>query len=966
MNKLITLFAVLLLSTFSVGQVFINTSGGVQPSGASYAGYFGDYLRGGTKVRADTTQRNLIPLWYRDTTTLLVYTISDTSYWILRGGVSNSDWLKISKSFIGYAKDTTAWHIGGDYVPGIQRIGNLSGGLELYSGSKFWYFDSDGFLSTSFSGPDAFFINANDGGSIFANSIKTNYDSTNEAVLRNIRFPTDTIYKDLNTAANPPIGTARINFKNGIPYYNSGTGWTAFGGGGGSTYPSGIEGSIQYKHGSSFSGRSGFIIDTVNNILNAIKINPANIGSSYVPVMASDNSGLVNGQLKDNHYDGSADILQYGLDNSMNHRAINIYAETYAEMDFITNGYLNGYKMGERPGGFAFNNYSNNQNIFLLADDATNDGYAAFSIGEGTKTGLAGPVVIGSSYYGYADPSYPLKVEGDGLFTGYSTATGFKTTTGTSSQVLTADGGITAISGLVFNTSADYTIDGQFTFRTDAIGSDGSNYATQNFVTGTNWYNGNAQVGSADVATNAVSADYATSAGTLNSEWSTSGGNLVPVGGEGGVYGNSFTINGYTGAINFDNGAITSEGSGNITAHSFKVNGGTGAGFLKDNGSIDFNNYLKPVDTTGIRPQLVAGSNMTITGTYPTLTINGTTTTGLSSGTVLFANNNRIDGSPSSFYFDSINFRLGIGTVYGNVTTLVPTLYSNTRPSPYICTTNAGSSGANPDNTYQTWSLTGYSTYATVALNPSPSNPLYTTIYLGSSYIANAYDMITHSVRSQLPYKWKILGSNDSTNWTVLDDKTFDLAINTTYTFTFDNTTYYSYYRYVITEGSGHPYCTFGVIHLKNITNAHVTPLAKNHIYTSSATEKGQIIQGVTSQTANLSEWSDNTGTVLSSVDANGNINTNKNINLSSGSKLNIATGTNASIGTATLSSGTVTVNTTAVTTNSIILLTYQNCSSCGTPYISNRVATSTIGTSFTITSTNGSDASLIAYQIIN
>ena len=80
------------------------------------------------------------------------------------------------------------------------------------------------------------------------------------------------------------------------------------------------------------------------------------------------------------------------------------------------------------------------------------------------------------------------------------------------------------------------------------------------------------------------------------------------------------------------------------------------------------------------------------------------------------------------------------------------------------------------------------------------------------------------------------------------------------------------------------------------------------------------------------------------------------------GNKILIATGSNASVGTATLSSGTITVNTTAVTANSIILLTPQNCSNCGTVYISSRTA----NTSFAITSTNVLDGSIIAYQIIN
>lgn len=79
-------------------------------------------------------------------------------------------------------------------------------------------------------------------------------------------------------------------------------------------------------------------------------------------------------------------------------------------------------------------------------------------------------------------------------------------------------------------------------------------------------------------------------------------------------------------------------------------------------------------------------------------------------------------------------------------------------------------------------------------------------------------------------------------------------------------------------------------------------------------------------------------------------------------SKINQATGTNKALNTVTLSGGTATVNNTLVTANSIISLTYQNCSNCGTAYISAKTA----GTSFVITSTNASDASIIAYEIKN
>lgn len=77
---------------------------------------------------------------------------------------------------------------------------------------------------------------------------------------------------------------------------------------------------------------------------------------------------------------------------------------------------------------------------------------------------------------------------------------------------------------------------------------------------------------------------------------------------------------------------------------------------------------------------------------------------------------------------------------------------------------------------------------------------------------------------------------------------------------------------------------------------------------------------------------------------------------------VNITAGANKAVNTATLSGGTVTVSNTTVTASSIIYVTGQNCSSCGAYYISAKTA----GTSFTITSTNASDASTVAFLIIN
>ncbi len=73
--------------------------------------------------------------------------------------------------------------------------------------------------------------------------------------------------------------------------------------------------------------------------------------------------------------------------------------------------------------------------------------------------------------------------------------------------------------------------------------------------------------------------------------------------------------------------------------------------------------------------------------------------------------------------------------------------------------------------------------------------------------------------------------------------------------------------------------------------------------------------------------------------------------------------GTNASMGVATLSAGTVVVNTTKVTANSRIFLTIDGgtLTNVGATYVSARTA----GTSFTISSTNILDASNVAWIIV-
>lgn len=69
-------------------------------------------------------------------------------------------------------------------------------------------------------------------------------------------------------------------------------------------------------------------------------------------------------------------------------------------------------------------------------------------------------------------------------------------------------------------------------------------------------------------------------------------------------------------------------------------------------------------------------------------------------------------------------------------------------------------------------------------------------------------------------------------------------------------------------------------------------------------------------------------------------------------------------LGSATLSSGAVVVSTTNVTANTIIILTTQSLGTVAAPKAIG-VTARTAGTSFTITSADGTDTSVIGYLLI-
>lgn len=140
-------------------------------------------------------------------------------------------------------------------------------------------------------------------------------------------------------------------------------------------------------------------------------------------------------------------------------------------------------------------------------------------------------------------------------------------------------------------------------------------------------------------------------------------------------------------------------------------------------------------------------------------------------------------------------------------------------------------------------------------------------------------------------------------------------------------------------------------VHIKNDTNFGDT---------NAAALIGQIIQGASSQTANLLEFrADGSTTPLAFVSAAGSMKFN-----AVGTGIFIKEGANAAMGIVTLVAGTATVSNTRVTATSRIFCTHQSLGTVTSP-VGVGISARTAGTSFTITSMNVLDTSVIAWQIV-
>ena len=110
MKKILAILILFLACLQSHAQVGINSSGGIVPLGPGYAPYYNQFLKGGFKSGWDITARDNYPAYLRDTVNFIFFTSGDSSFWILKGGVTNANWkqVQISNSSSASSLDTTS------------------------------------------------------------------------------------------------------------------------------------------------------------------------------------------------------------------------------------------------------------------------------------------------------------------------------------------------------------------------------------------------------------------------------------------------------------------------------------------------------------------------------------------------------------------------------------------------------------------------------------------------------------------------------------------------------------------------------------------------------------------------------------------------------------------------------------------------------------------------------------------
>jgi len=258
----------------------------------------------------------------------------------------------------------------------------------------------------------------------------------------------------------------------------------------------------------------------------------------------------------------------------------------------------------------------------------------------------------------------------------------------------------------------------------------------------------------------------------------------------------------------------------------------------------------------------VASSSFSISASYVPSPV-----TGFSNGSVLFAYTSSIAQDNSNFYYDNSNSRLGVGQ---NSPSSKIKVMSSTASNGQV------SSGLNIPYSYaDSWlAFTGVPSSG-VQFSANGGSTAYVQIDLGFQISVNQYSISTpilgggNGDYTTTPTSWTVSGSNDGANWTGFDLKSGIVwtSNSQTQTFNLSNNVYFRYFRYVtILSGSAIQSRTVGGWQLYGPP----LPLAKLHIYTISGSEIGQITQRSPTQISDLSQYWNESGSVLSGINSNG------------------------------------------------------------------------------------------------
>lgn len=139
--------------------------------------------------------------------------------------------------------------------------------------------------------------------------------------------------------------------------------------------------------------------------------------------------------------------------------------------------------------------------------------------------------------------------------------------------------------------------------------------------------------------------------------------------------------------------------------------------------------------------------------------------------------------------------------VYTGTSDIIPTMTSNTTPS--------GTASASSDNGsgYAAWKTMDNDNATYWATNNTTTG--WIRYQFPAAHIVVKYTMTASSaLTSSTPKNWTFEGSNDGTNWTTLDTQTNQTGwtSNQKRTYTFSNTTAYSYYRINVSVNNGGAY----------------------------------------------------------------------------------------------------------------------------------------------------------------